>query len=79
MEDRSLNSSFKEVYAKGLERNEVIGDESAGKMGSREFWFFIIFFIKWEKSQHVFVNGNDLLEGQAPPVRARGEELNQCS
>lgn len=47
--DRSLNNLFKGVCSKGLERNEMTGDEGTGEWVKK----VILFFIKWEKSQHV--------------------------
>lgn len=43
--DRSLNNFFKGVCFKGLERNEMIGDEGIGEWVKK----VILFFIKWEK------------------------------
>lgn len=76
MEDRSLSSSFKEVCAKGLERNEMIGDEGPGENGVKSVLFFFVLFHKvGEITACLRVHGSDPLEEQSPPVRARGEEL----
>ena len=56
----------------------MLGDEGVGKLGSREFCF-CSFHKVGEITACLCINGNDLLEGQSAPVRARGKELNQCS